>query len=94
MGNDVVNDGLWGHHALPVEGELPAGRTGGPTMAKLADVSTPRLHADLRGKVRDAPTDPFEPLDDVVVSECRLCSRDLPKFNDVSPEHKATIFEL
>jgi hypothetical protein len=36
VNDDVVNDRQWGHHALPVKGDIPFGRAGTPSIAEIA----------------------------------------------------------
>ena len=44
MHDDVINDGLWGHHALPVEGNLAGCRTAGPTVSEFLHNDTDRRY--------------------------------------------------
>ena len=91
--DDVVDDGLGSHHALPMEGELARGGAGGPSVTQLLHLDAGRGHADLRGVVVNPAAQALESFGDVKVAEGCLGRRNLALLYNVASQGEAAVFE-
>jgi len=93
MDNDVVDDGLRSHHALPMEGEIALWRTRGPAMTEIADIHRSWLDAGFRRVVVHSLRKAISPSRCVVLAKRGSCTLLISALDDVPPQAESAILE-
>ena len=91
VNDNIVNDGLRGHHAFPVKREISTRRTGCPAIAKLTHISGLWAHSHLRRVVGHALGNSFLAASDVVVAECDPRGSDFALIDQIASQVEAAI---